>query len=110
MRPIKLLIDDVDGTLVTPDKLLTARACQAVDRLRAAGIQFAITSGLPPRGMAMLVGPLKLSGPVASFNGGTVVRPDLTTVIEQRTLPLAVASEVVDYLLEAGLDVWVYRR
>src|SRR4051794_939436 len=106
---IKLLIADVDGTLVTPDKVLTSRACEAVDRLRAAGIELAITSGRPPRGMAMLTGPLKLTTPVAAFNGGMLVKPDLATAIEQRTLPLAVASETVDYLLQAGLDVWVYR-
>jgi beta-phosphoglucomutase family hydrolase/Cof subfamily protein (haloacid dehalogenase superfamily) len=109
MRPIKLLIADVDGTLVTQDKVLTARACAAVDRLRGAGIQLAITSGRPPRGMAMLVEPLKLTTPIAAFNGGVFVKPDLTTVMEQWTLSLAVASEVVDYLLNAGLDVWVYR-
>jgi Cof subfamily protein (haloacid dehalogenase superfamily)/beta-phosphoglucomutase family hydrolase len=109
MRPIKLLVADVDGTLVTHDKVLTPRACAAVDRLRAAGIQFAITSGRPPRGMAMLVEPLKLTTPIAAFNGGVFVKPDLTTVLEQRTLSLAVAREVVDYLLDEGLDVWVYR-
>ncbi len=109
MRPIKLLVADVDGTLVTQDKVLSARACAAVDRLRGAGIQFTITSGRPPRGMAMLVEPLKLTTPIAAFNGGVFVKPDVTTVMEQRTLPLAVASEVVDYLLHAGLDVWVYR-
>jgi len=109
VRPIKLLIADVDGTLVTPDKTLTARSCTAVERLRAAGIQFTITSGRPPRGMAMLAEPLRLEHPIAAFNGGMFVRPDLTTVIEQRTLPLAVASEVVEYLRHAGLDVWVYR-
>jgi hydroxymethylpyrimidine pyrophosphatase-like HAD family hydrolase len=59
----------------------------AVDRLRAAGVRFAITSGRPPRGMAMLVGPLRLESPIAAFNGGMFVKPDLTTVIEQRTLP-----------------------
>jgi Cof subfamily protein (haloacid dehalogenase superfamily)/beta-phosphoglucomutase family hydrolase len=109
VRPIKLLVADVDGTLVTPDKVLTARACQAVDRLRAAGVELALTSGRPPRGLAMLVGPLRLTTPIAAFNGGIYVKPDLTTVIEQRTLPLAVASEVMDYLQQAGLDVWVYR-
>jgi Cof subfamily protein (haloacid dehalogenase superfamily) len=108
-RPIKLLIADVDGTLVTPDKALTARACTAVERLRAAGIQFTITSGRPPRGMAMLTGPLRLEDPIAAFNGGMFVRPDLTTVLKQRTLPLDIAREVVDYLLSASLDVWVYR-
>jgi hypothetical protein len=109
MKPVKLLIADVDGTLVTNDKRLTARAVAAVAELRAAGIAFAITSGRPPRGMAMLVEPLGLTTPVAAFNGGMFVKPDLTTVLEQRTLPLAVAREVVGYLLEAGLDVWVYR-
>ena len=108
MKPIRLLIADVDGTLVTDAKVLTARTCQAVDRLRAAGVELAITSGRPPRGMAMLVEPLKLTTPIAAFNGGLLVKPDLTTVIEQRTLPLAVAREVVDYLLQAGLDAWVY--
>jgi Cof subfamily protein (haloacid dehalogenase superfamily) len=109
VKPIKLLVCDVDGTLVTDDKVLTARACQAVARLRAAGVQLAITSGRPPRGMAMLVGPLGLTTPVAAFNGGLFVKPDLTTVIEQRTLPAAAAGEVLELLLRAGLDVWVYR-
>ncbi len=80
-----------------------------MERLRRAGIELAITSGRPPRGMAMLVEPLKLTTPIAAFNGGMFVEPDLTSVIERRTLPLAVAREVLDFLLHAGLDVWVYR-
>lgn len=107
--PVKLLVADVDGTLVTQDKVLTPRACDAVRRLRDADIQFAITSGRPPRGLSMLVEPLGLTSPVAAFNGGMFVEPDLETLIEQRTLALAVAREVLDYLLEAGVDVWVYR-
>jgi Cof subfamily protein (haloacid dehalogenase superfamily) len=105
---IKLLIADVDGTLLTPDKTLTPRACTAVERMRGAGVQFTITSGRPPRGMAMLAGPLRLEHPFAAFNGGMFVDPDLT-VLEQCTLPLAVAREVVDYFLHAGLDISVYR-
>jgi hypothetical protein len=107
--PVKLLLADVDGTLVTGAKVLTEGACRAVARLRAAGIELAITSGRPPRGMAMLVEPLGLTTPIAAFNGGVFVKPDLTTVLERRTLPLAVAREALDFLLHAGLDVWVYR-
>jgi Cof subfamily protein (haloacid dehalogenase superfamily)/HAD superfamily hydrolase (TIGR01509 family) len=106
---IKLLIADVDGTLVTPEKLLTPRTIEAVDRLRAAGVGFTITSGRPPRGMSMLIEPLKLTAPVAAFNGGMFVKPDLTTVLAQRTIPTEVAKEAVDYLLEAGLDAWLYQ-
>jgi beta-phosphoglucomutase family hydrolase/Cof subfamily protein (haloacid dehalogenase superfamily) len=109
VKPIGLLVADVDGTLLTPDKVLTAEASASVERLRASGVRFAITSGRPPRGMAMLVGPLRLTTPVAAFNGGMFVKPDLTTVIEQRTVPRAVASEAVEVLLQAGLDAWVFR-
>ena len=53
-RKISLVLADVDGTLVTEEKVLTERAQAAVRSLRAAGIRFAITSGRPPKGMAML--------------------------------------------------------
>ncbi|MFL5348194.1 MAG: Cof-type HAD-IIB family hydrolase, partial [Hyalangium sp.] len=107
---IKLLIADVDGTLVTRDKVLTARTCEAVARLRASGVLFTITSGRPPRGLAALVAPLQLTAPLAGFNGGVYVKPDdLTTVLVQRTIPPDVARQAVDYLLQAGLDVWVYQ-
>src|SRR5262249_4586352 len=92
-----------------PGKALTPRTIEAVDRLRAAGVEFTITSGRPPRGMAMLVGPLKITAPVAAFNGGMYVKPDLTTVIVQHTIPRAVGKQTVDVLLGAGLDVWVYQ-
>jgi 6-phosphogluconolactonase len=107
--PVKLVVADVDGTLVTKSKELTPRAKAAVAALRDAGIAFAVTSGRPPRGMATLVEPLGLTTAVAAFNGGMLVQPDLTTIIEQRSLPKAAAVEVVERLLAAGLDAWVYR-
>ncbi len=107
MADIKLLLADVDGTLVTKEKHLTDRAIAAVQKLRAKGIKFAITSGRPPRGMQMLIAPLGIDTPVAGFNGGLWVNPDLSP-IEARTLPRAVAERSIALLREAGLDPWVY--
>ena len=59
--------------------------------------------------MAKLIEPLKLTAPVAAFNGGMYVKSDLKTVLAQHTIPSAVARAVVDFLLEAGLDAWVYQ-
>ena len=70
--PIRLFLADVDGTLVTQDKVLTDRAIAAVAKLKQAGILFAITSGRPPRGMSMLIEPLQLATPIAAFNGGVI--------------------------------------
>jgi hypothetical protein len=105
---IRLMLADVDGTLVTPDKVLTDRAIEAVRHLHDAGIVFAITSGRPPRGMAMLVGPLDLQSPIAAFNGGLIVGPDMT-VIEQRVIAQDLVIPIADLMRSYGLDVWIYR-
>src|SRR5271169_1647538 len=106
--PIRLLLADVDGTLVTQDKVLTDRAIAAVAKLKQAGILFAITSGRPPRGMSMLVEPLELTTPIAAFNGGVFVRPDMS-VIEQQTIPDDLTPSVIDLLTKRGMSVWTYR-
>ena len=106
-KPISLVLADVDGTLVTKDKVLTERAIRAVHTLRERGIRFAITSGRPPKGMEMVIGPLAISEPVAGFNGGMFVKPDLA-IIEAKTLPRAVADRTVALLREHKVDVWVY--
>src|ERR1700726_4833167 len=107
-NPIRLVIADVDGTLVTQEKVLTQRAAQAVSRLREAGIQFTVTSGRPPRGMAMLIDPLKLTQPLAAFNGGVLIKPDLKTVVDQKFLPAGVPENVIAAIENHGLDVWLY--
>jgi Cof subfamily protein (haloacid dehalogenase superfamily) len=107
-QPIRMVIADVDGTLVTQEKVLTKRATQAVLNLHEAGIQFSVTSGRPPRGMAMLIDPLKLTQPLAAFNGGVLIKPDLKTVVDQKFLPGAVPEKVIEAIENHGLDVWVY--
>ena len=104
---ISLVIADVDGTLVTKDKILTKRAQKAVKSLEEKGIIFAVTSGRPPRGMEMLIEPLALTTPIAAFNGGLFVKPDMS-VIEEKTLDPDVAKQAVDLLLEREVDCWVY--
>jgi Cof subfamily protein (haloacid dehalogenase superfamily) len=104
---ISLVLADVDGTLVTNDKVLTMRAVAAVKALQAAGIAFAITSGRPPRGMAMLIEPLALQTPIAGFNGGIFVKPDMT-IIEEHVLAPDAARKALNVILQHDLDAWVY--
>lgn len=105
---VELVLADVDGTLVTPEKELTERTIAAVHQLKAAGIAFAVTSGRPPRGMAMLVEPLALELPLAAFNGGVYARPDMT-VIEERSIDAGLVEPIVKLIGEHELDVWLYR-
>jgi Cof subfamily protein (haloacid dehalogenase superfamily) len=106
-QEIRLLLADVDGTLVTQDKVLTDQTVAVAHELREAGVTLAITSGRPPRGMSMLIAPLKLQGAIAGFNGGVFVNPDLS-VIESHILDFAAAKETLQLILDQGLDAWVY--
>ena len=104
---VRLVVADVDGTLVTPDKILTPRARAVVRTIIEAGIAFTITSGRPPLGMKTLITDLHLKQPITAFNGGLVVRPDLS-IIREHLIPSEVATSVVDILTKGTLDAWLY--
>jgi Cof subfamily protein (haloacid dehalogenase superfamily) len=104
---VRLLIADIDGTLVTKQKLLTPRSIQAVERLNDAGILFGVTTGRPPAGARMLVDSLPGLKFIAGFNGGIVVRRDFS-LFKQNLLPAQVSKQVVRIIQEHKMDVWLY--
>jgi Cof subfamily protein (haloacid dehalogenase superfamily) len=56
----------------------------------------------------MLVKPLKLSTPLAAFNGGLVVDKKMA-ILEQRVIPDELVDPIIAHIESAGLDVWIYR-
>jgi len=104
---ISAVLSDVDGTLVTDEKSLTARTESAVAALRTAGIAFAIVSSRPPRGLRNLATTLGIVTPMVCFNGGVIVEPDLS-VLTTHLLAADVARRSVAILEEKGVNVWVF--
>ena len=102
-----LLISDVDGTLVTSDKVLTPAAIAAADALGAAGIGLTLISARPPRGMRHVLGPMKVRLPFAAFNGGMIVAAD-GMVLESHPLAFEHAAQVLKILEDGGVDAWVF--
>ncbi len=107
MSRIALVVSDVDGTLVTHDKRLTDGARHAVRRLRDSDIGFTIVSSRPTAGMRFLIEPLGLMLPFGSFNGSSIVDPQLNP-IEQHLIPAAAAQRSLDLLSEFGVDIWLF--
>ena len=104
--PIRLVVSDVDGTLVTTDKRLTPAAIAAVRAIRAAGARFTLISSRPPRGMAAVAQALGIDEPMAAFNGGTLFTPD-GAVLEAHRLEAGAAREAIGLLEQGGVGVWV---
>lgn len=101
------MVSDVDGTMVTRDKTLTAATIAAADRLRAAGIPLALVSSRPPRGVAFLAERLGLHGPFGSFNGATIMGHD-GSLIEQLPVPEAAVRTTLALLERRGVSAWLF--
>ncbi len=105
--PVRLVVSDVDGTLVKTDKSLAASTVAAAGRLRAAGIPLAVVSARPPRGLLWIAGELGLAGLLAGFNGGTIAQPD-GTVVQQHTVPPEAARTALALFARNGVSAWFF--
>ena len=107
MTRIALVVSDVDGTLLTKDKILTDGAKAAVRKLHEAGIGFTIVSSRPTIGMGFLIEPLAITLPIGAFNGSSIVDSQ-SKPVEQHLIPPAVAQRSLDVLNEFGVDIWLF--
>jgi Cof subfamily protein (haloacid dehalogenase superfamily) len=105
--PIRLLISDIDGTLVRNDKSLSDGVVAAVARVRGAGILMSLISARPACGMLWIAERLGLDGPIGAFNGGTIVMPDGAVVSAEHLAP-AVAARALALLDRPGVTPWLF--
>lgn len=103
MSSLRLLVCDLDGTLLEADNTISARTHAALDALRGAGVRLAIATGRIPRGIRGVVEQLALDGPQVTMHGGLVI--DVTS--GEHVYSATFAPEAVDELLAltAELDL-----
>jgi len=101
-----LLVSDIDGTLVTPEKVLTPATTEAAAELKAAGAPFTVVSSRPPRGMAQIVKALGVELPFAAFNGGSIVGTG--GLIEAHRLSADLARRAIALISGRGVAPWVF--
>jgi Cof subfamily protein (haloacid dehalogenase superfamily) len=102
-----LVVSDLDGTLLTPEKQITALSREAIADVLAAGIRFTAISSRPPRGMRWIVEELNLCEPFAAFNGAAIVSPGGELLFARYIEPRAVRT-VIAATIDAGASPWVY--
>ena len=105
---IRLVVSDVDGTLVTKDKRVTPAALDAIRRLRESGVKFTVISSRPPQAIRVVGNVIGVTDPVPAFNGGLLVDSDLKTVRREKFLEEVVAVRVLERLQQSKADIWVY--
>lgn len=82
----KLLISDLDGTLLDPDHVLRPRTRAMVRALREAGVEVVLASGRIPPAMESICRELELDGPQITAHGGMVVSPLSGEIVSRHPL------------------------
>jgi Cof subfamily protein (haloacid dehalogenase superfamily) len=104
---IRLLVSDIDGTLVRNDKTLSDANRDEILALAADGVAITLISSRPPSGIIKLAETLQLTGPFAAFNGGTMF--DIGGAIRfAHRLGEADAAATLRLIDRPGITPWVY--
>ena len=112
-RRARLLVIDVDGTLLTTDYRLTAVTRRSVQQVSDQGVQVVLASARSPRALHPIMEELSITGLAICYTGALTCRisPDPHTpseaVTEQR-ISLSSAHMVLHNGLERGLSIGWY--
>ena len=105
--PIRLLISDIDGTLVRRDKGLPEANVIAIKNLTARGLPVSLISARPAAGMLPIAAELGLEGPFGAFNGGTIFTLSGGEQCAAQ-VPAALAQELLNLYAKAGVTIWFF--
>ena len=72
MNNIKLVVSDIDGTLITSEGKVSPAVRREIQRVTDQGIHFAIASGRPTKGVKEVSDELGLRTPIIGSNGAVV--------------------------------------
>ncbi len=106
-RIIRLLVSDVDGTLVRRDKSLAPATIAAAARLLHASMAMTLISARPPSGILPLAKALGLVQPLGAFNGGTIVAPD-GTILAAHRLDAEASRKAMAIVEKSGASPWAF--
>jgi Cof subfamily protein (haloacid dehalogenase superfamily) len=106
--PYRLAAIDLDGTLLGPDKKISAENAVAVRRLNQNGAKVIIASGRRHQNSIRFQRQLELDGPIIACQGGLIRDGESGNVIEAHFLPQTVAREIAAQGESSGVHVIYY--
>ncbi|MFV2098905.1 HAD family hydrolase [Micromonospora sp. LOL_013] len=101
----RLVATDLDGTLLRPDKSLSARTAAALDEFQLRGGQVVLVTGRPVRWLSAVYEQLQAPVPAVCANGAVVYEPRTDTVLRADPLAPEIMAEVARRLRAEVPDV-----
>jgi len=106
--PTRLLVLDVDGTVTNSRHEVTAATCEAVARIRAAGIRVILATGRRYRDTLPVAARLGVSGPLITASGALVKRSTDHATLARAEFGPGTLEGVVAEIVAAGHEPVLY--
>ncbi|MBQ9233441.1 MAG: HAD family phosphatase [Lachnospiraceae bacterium] len=108
----KILILDIDGTLVNSKKEITPKTFDAIMHIQDMGHIVALASGRPYPGMKQFVEKLEMDkkgGYAIAFNGGMIVDCKTGKPVIQKCIPNRFIKPLYEYALDNNIGMVTYK-
>lgn len=108
---IKAIVLDIDGTLVTSEKLISEKTKNILIKAQEKGIKVILASGRPTRGMWHLAEELEMekhNGYLVSFNGARVTDCETKEVLFNQALATDTSKAILEHLKQFNVIPMVY--
>lgn len=107
----KLLVLDVDGTLLNSEKKIGARTLSALLKVQQMGVRIVLASGRPTYGLMPLVKALELGnygGFILSYNGGQIINAQNGEVLFERRINPEMLPYIEKKARKNGFSLFTY--
>jgi Cof subfamily protein (haloacid dehalogenase superfamily) len=107
----KMLVLDMDGTLLNDDHQISNRNKEAILKAQAQGIKVVLASGRPKPAMIAYAKDLQLddyNSYIISYNGGVVTHLKSNTTEFEKKLTASQAHRLYDYCIEKKAEIFTY--
>jgi Cof subfamily protein (haloacid dehalogenase superfamily) len=99
----RLLAIDLDGTLLTPQRIITPRTYEALRQAVAAGITLVIATGQTLDVLRAVCADLPLKAPQIIYNGAVIADIQNGTALYERLVPIEYILSTLELLRSSGL-------
>lgn len=107
---IKMVIADMDGTLLNSELKISQRNLDAIELLRSKNIRFCVATGRPDQLMKEYVKPLKMEEPMIMYNGSVIGHPFLEDRLYENVLNKEDVKHIVEYCEQEDIICMVYTK
>ncbi|WP_125770486.1 Cof-type HAD-IIB family hydrolase [Companilactobacillus furfuricola] len=101
MNTFKLVLSDIDGTILDDHQQVDQELVKEIERLKEFGIPFVLTSARSPKGMSTIASQMGLTkNPLSCYNGAYLVNPSNNTspVISSHELPTSEVQKILTFV------------